>query len=450
MVSPTASPAAPMSRNSASSLPIAPVIWSPSATMHAPVSVAVSMITFGFFSARYASASASTSRPSASVFSTSDVVPPRCVSTSPGFVAEPLGMFSDDGIAAITLIFGLRSAITLMVARIDAAPPMSHFIVSMPLASLIDRPPESNAMPLPVSAIGVSRAGAPVPELDQARRVHAAGADAEDAAEPALLQLGLAPDLAAEPDLARHLLRLARDLRGRHVAGRRVHQVARPADGLGDDLPALDGLARRLRVGPRRAEHRDPGERLRLGLRGLVAIEAVARRAPGPRPSPAPRRRRPARRPPAGTWSRRSRSAANALAARPSTRRTTFGVSSALSPTPTSRTAPAANRSPSRRTTSRFSCFLPVSLASRYACSRPTSFTPGPGSGPLGPWNIGSTSTPVRTFAGESVEYEHVVTEAPSRVRLASGGRAAVSLAGGATTHTTGPAIAAGRYPVAR
>ncbi len=124
--------------------------------MHAPVSVAVSMITFGFFSARYASASASTSRPSASVFNTSDVVPPRCVNTSPGFVAEPLGMFSDDGIAAITLIFGFRSAITFIVARIDAAPPMSHFIVSMPLASLIDRPPESNAMPLPVSAMGVA------------------------------------------------------------------------------------------------------------------------------------------------------------------------------------------------------------------------------------------------------------------------------------------------------
>ena len=64
-------------------------------------------------------------------------------------------MFSLHGIAAITLIFGFSWAITRIVARIDAAPPMSSFIVSMPLASLIDRPPESNAMPLPVSAIGV-------------------------------------------------------------------------------------------------------------------------------------------------------------------------------------------------------------------------------------------------------------------------------------------------------
>src|SRR5207344_3053848 len=67
---------------------------------------------------------------------------------------EPLGMFSAEGIAAITLIFGLSKAIARIVPRIDAAPPMSDFIHSIPVASLIDRPPESNAMPLPVSAIG--------------------------------------------------------------------------------------------------------------------------------------------------------------------------------------------------------------------------------------------------------------------------------------------------------
>ena len=37
---------------SSRSLPIAPVIDAPSATMQAPVSVAVSMISDGFFSAR--------------------------------------------------------------------------------------------------------------------------------------------------------------------------------------------------------------------------------------------------------------------------------------------------------------------------------------------------------------------------------------------------------------
>ena len=44
--------------------------------MHAPVSVAVSTMHDGFFSAGSARASARISRPSASVFSTSDVVPP--------------------------------------------------------------------------------------------------------------------------------------------------------------------------------------------------------------------------------------------------------------------------------------------------------------------------------------------------------------------------------------
>ena len=60
-------------------------------------------------------------------------------------------------IAAITLILGFSCATAFIVARIDAAPPMSSFIVSMPLASLIERPPESKAMPLPVRAIGVAR-----------------------------------------------------------------------------------------------------------------------------------------------------------------------------------------------------------------------------------------------------------------------------------------------------
>ena len=81
--------------------------------------------------------------------------------TSPGRCAEPLGMFSDDGIAAITLTFGLSNASTRIVARIEAAPPMSHFIVSMPAGSFNDRPPESKATPLPVRAIGV-RLPAPV------------------------------------------------------------------------------------------------------------------------------------------------------------------------------------------------------------------------------------------------------------------------------------------------
>ena len=74
--SPVRRPAPTISSTSASSLPIAPEMSVPSAIMHAPVSVAVSMMQDGFLSARNARASARIRPPSASVFSTSDVVPP--------------------------------------------------------------------------------------------------------------------------------------------------------------------------------------------------------------------------------------------------------------------------------------------------------------------------------------------------------------------------------------
>ena len=61
----------------------------------------------------------------------------------------------------MTLIFGFSNAIARIAPRIDAAPPMSPFIVSMPSAGLIDRPPESNEIPLPLSAIGALAAAAP-------------------------------------------------------------------------------------------------------------------------------------------------------------------------------------------------------------------------------------------------------------------------------------------------
>ena len=76
-------------------------------------------------------------------------------------------------------------------------------------------------------------------------------------------------------------------------------------------------------------------------------------------------------------------------------------VSSSLGPTPTSKTAPAANRSRSRRVTSTDSPFFPVSFASAYAFASPVSRTPGPG---FGPWNTGTISSPALTSAGDSLE----------------------------------------------
>ena len=61
---------------SASSLAMTPDVRLPRATVAAPVKVATSMSRAGVSAPERASASASTSRPSASVFSTSTVLPP--------------------------------------------------------------------------------------------------------------------------------------------------------------------------------------------------------------------------------------------------------------------------------------------------------------------------------------------------------------------------------------
>src|SRR2546429_6955793 len=73
--SPAVRAAASSSSASASSLLNSPAVHGPKATMMAPVSVARSTTAAGFSSTAQASTSASTSRPSASVLSTSTLVP---------------------------------------------------------------------------------------------------------------------------------------------------------------------------------------------------------------------------------------------------------------------------------------------------------------------------------------------------------------------------------------
>src|SRR5437867_10927277 len=72
-----------------------------------------------------------TNRPSASVLMISMVLPPEPVTTSPGLIALPDGMFSVVGTMPITLILGLSSAIASMAPTTAAPPPMSDFICSM-------------------------------------------------------------------------------------------------------------------------------------------------------------------------------------------------------------------------------------------------------------------------------------------------------------------------------
>ena len=130
----------------------------------------MSTIASGFSSLARLSASARMSRPSASVLSTSTVLPLRMRSTSPGRIALPLGMFSTSGTNPITRVFTPRSRSADIAAITAAAPDMSVFIVSMPPAVLSDRPPESNTTPLPTSASVALRAARLVREPQEARR----------------------------------------------------------------------------------------------------------------------------------------------------------------------------------------------------------------------------------------------------------------------------------------
>ena len=79
-------------------------------------------------------------------------MPSIAVTTSPGFVALPPGIFSVHGAIAVTLISGLIAEMASIAAITDAAPVISAFIASIPGAGLILMPPVSNVIPLPTRA----------------------------------------------------------------------------------------------------------------------------------------------------------------------------------------------------------------------------------------------------------------------------------------------------------
>ena len=91
-------------------------------------------------------------------------------------------MFSAIGANVVTLTGRPSWAIANVAWTTAAAPAMSDFIVVMPPAVLMVRPPESKVMPLPTRARCATGAGRGVGQLDQPRRRGRAAADAEDAA----------------------------------------------------------------------------------------------------------------------------------------------------------------------------------------------------------------------------------------------------------------------------
>jgi hypothetical protein len=138
-------------------LPSTAAIWSPNVRIAAPVRVPTSTMAAGAGRSSVAStrASAMTSRPSASMFITSTVLPPRMVSTSPSRVADPEGMLSVHISQAVTAVWHSRSRKAVIAPRISPAPDMSTFIVAW-TASLGFKliPPESYITPLPTRARG--------------------------------------------------------------------------------------------------------------------------------------------------------------------------------------------------------------------------------------------------------------------------------------------------------
>ena len=123
----------------------------PNATRAAPVSVAQSTIIEGFSEAPSCSASHRISRPSASVLPISTLSPLRVGTTSIGRNALPDTLFSTAGTSTRSRT-GSFAAITIdATASTVAAPPMSFFIISMPVDALRSSPPVSKHTPLPTS-----------------------------------------------------------------------------------------------------------------------------------------------------------------------------------------------------------------------------------------------------------------------------------------------------------
>ena len=149
--SPVSAEAARYSATAASS-PITPACRVPRAVEIAPVRVATSTITSGCSRLAATRPSASTSRPSASVFSTSTVVPSSMRSTSPGRVARPEGMLSARHSHAVTRTGRPCVATARSTLSTVAAPHMSYFMPTIDPAGFSDKPPVSNVMPFPTSA----------------------------------------------------------------------------------------------------------------------------------------------------------------------------------------------------------------------------------------------------------------------------------------------------------
>jgi len=118
----------------------------------APVRVATSTMCVAPWRLAYSMASTRIKRPSASVLSTSMVLPLRLVTMSPGRWALPPTAFSTAGTYAVTGMVGFNDAIASIAPSTAAPPAISYFIFSMPSAGLMETPPVSKVTAFPIRA----------------------------------------------------------------------------------------------------------------------------------------------------------------------------------------------------------------------------------------------------------------------------------------------------------
>mmetsp|Transcript_30795 Transcript_30795/g.103743 ORF Transcript_30795/g.103743 Transcript_30795/m.103743 type:complete len:344 (-) Transcript_30795:619-1650(-) len=146
--------------------PIAEPVSVATSTSSAGGSTASRKAGFGALPDAKASVSARTMRPSASVCTTSIVVPQTAVTTSSGRDDSGPSRLSVTANQASTGRFarcgavGARRVKATNAPRTDAAPAMSRFMPRMPAAPLTLTPPVSNVTPLPTSTTGRSVAPA--------------------------------------------------------------------------------------------------------------------------------------------------------------------------------------------------------------------------------------------------------------------------------------------------
>ena len=95
------------------------------------------------------------------MFRISTVLPDRLVTISPGFVAPPLGMFSEAATKPTTLTGIFRLAMALITPSTAAEPHMSNFISSIAGLGLMLMPPVSKVTPFPTKQTGLVSSSAP-------------------------------------------------------------------------------------------------------------------------------------------------------------------------------------------------------------------------------------------------------------------------------------------------